>query len=256
MPARDQNNEANSSATALFGFREVPETDKPSLVSGVFDRVAPRYDLMNDLMSIGVHRLWKRALIDWLKPRPGMQLIDIGGGTGDISFQFIAAGGTDAVICDPNWEMLSEGRDRAINRGLLQVPRWICGTAEQLPFPDNAADACVTAFSLRNVTRLATSLSEIRRVLRPGGRFLCLEFSHVSLPLLSSAYDAYSFRLLPVLGQLIAGDREAYQYLVESIRRFPDQETLAEAIGAAGLSQVKYRNLSGGIVALHSAWRL
>lgn len=242
--------------TTHFGYREVPEDEKSGLVGAVFDSVASRYDIMNDLMSVGVHRLWKIALMDWLKPRPDMQLIDVGGGTGDITFQFLDRGGRDVTVCDRNAEMLSHGRDRAIDKGLLDGPRWICGDAEQLPMEDNSVDAYVTGFCLRNVTRIDKALSEARRVLRPGGRFLCLEFSHVAVPALEAVYDAYSFKVLPALGQLVAKDRESYQYLAESIRRFPDQETLVEKIDAAGLSQVRYRNLSGGIVALHSAWRI
>lgn len=250
--------------TTHFGYREVPEDEKSGLVGAVFDSVASRYDLMNDLMSVGIHRLWKIALMDWLKPRPDMQLLDVGGGTGDIAFQFLERGGQDVTVCDRNAEMLARGRDRAIDKGLLHSsmarsgrgPVWVCGDAEQLPMADNSVDAYVTGFCLRNVTRIDKALSEARRVLRPGGRYLCLEFSHIAVPALEAAYDAYSFRVLPALGQLVAGDRQAYQYLAESIRQFPDQAALGKKIETAGLSQVSYRNLSGGIVALHSAWRI
>jgi demethylmenaquinone methyltransferase/2-methoxy-6-polyprenyl-1,4-benzoquinol methylase len=246
----------HSSGTTHFGFRTVREEEKASLVREVFDDVAPRYDLMNDLMSAGVHRLWKDAFVTWLRPRPHMTLIDVGGGTGDIAFRFRAKGGGPVVVCDINKEMLVVGRDRAIDRGLLVGVDWVCGDAERLPMADNSADAYTIAFCLRNVTHIDNALKEARRVLRPGGRFMCLEFSHVVIPALSALYDQYSFKLLPKLGEMVAGNREAYQYLVESIRKFPPQAELAERIEAAGLEQVKVRNLSGGIAAIHSAWRL
>lgn len=248
-------------AETAFGFQRVREDEHPSLVRGVFDSVAGRYDLMNDLMSGGLHRLWKAALLDWLRPRPGMRLIDLGGGTGDIGFGFIdraggARSGSSVVISDINARMLEVGRDRAIDRGLVEGVAFICGDAESLPFADGSADACTIAFALRNVTRRDLALTEARRVLRPGGHFLCLEFSRVVLPMLDRLYDAYSFRLLPLLGQLVTGDRDAYQYLIESIRTFPDQETLSGEMRDAGFENVRHRNLSGGIVALHSGWRV
>ena len=242
--------------TTHFGFRTVREQEKASLVRAVFDDVAPRYDLMNDLMSAGIHRLWKAAMLDWLRPRPGMSLLDVGGGTGDIAFRFARRGGGPVVVCDINREMLAVGRDRAIDRNLGADIQWVCGDAECLPIPDRAVEAYTIAFCLRNVTHIDQALADARRVLKPGGRFLCLEFSHVVLPLLDRVYDAYSFHLLPWLGQMVAGNREAYQYLVESIRKFPPQAELAERMRAAGLAQVSYRNLSGGIAALHSGWRL
>jgi len=242
--------------TASFGFQDVPEDDKAPLVRQVFDSVAPRYDLMNDLMSLGAHRLWKAALLDWLRPRPEMRLLDVGGGTGDIAFGFIGRGGGPVTVVDVNAEMLATGRDRAIDRGLLDGVSWSCGNAENLPVADGAVDAYTTAFCIRNVTHIDRALREARRVLRPGGRFLCLEFSRVVLPYLETLYDAYSFRVLPALGQIVAGDREAYQYLAESIRRFPAQDAFAGLISETGLDQVKYRNLSGGVVAIHSAWRI
>lgn len=242
--------------TTHFGFRTVAEDQKASLVRGVFDSVAPKYDLMNDLMSAGIHRLWKSSFLDWLRPRPSMTLLDVGGGTGDIAFRFRRKGGGPVVVCDINREMLAVGRDRAIDRGLLTDIEWVCGDAERLPVADNSVDAYTIAFCLRNVTHIDNALKEARRVLRPGGRFLCLEFSHVVVPALAAVYDQYSFKLLPVLGEMVAGNREAYQYLVESIRRFPPQAELAARIEAAGLEQVKVRNLSGGIAAMHSAWRL
>ncbi len=242
-----------------FGFREVSAGAKPALVRRVFDSVATRYDLMNDLMSGGVHRLWKAAMIDLLAPRPGMHLLDVAGGTGDIAVRFLGrlggAGGR-VTVCDINPSMLRVGRDRTIDQGILGGIEWVCGDAEALPLADASVDALTIAFGIRNVTRIDRALAEARRVLKFGGRFLCLEFSHVGLPLLDRLYDAYSFRLLPALGGVVTGDRDAYQYLVESIRRFPDQESFAAMIAAAGLGQVAHRNLSGGVAALHSAWRI
>ena len=238
-----------------FGFRTVRASEKSSLVGAVFDSVAPRYDLMNDLMSGGVHRLWKSAMIDWLNPRPDMLLLDVAGGTGDIAFRFRTRGGGAAIVTDINREMLAVGRDRAIDRGLLGGIEWLCGDAERLPIADASVDAYTIAFGIRNVTRIDAALAEARRVLKPGGRFLCLEFSRVSLPVLDRLYEVYSFRMLPVMGRLVAGDAEAYRYLAESIRRFPAQERFAGMIRQAGLDLVSWRNLSGGIAALHSAWR-
>lgn len=239
-----------------FGFREVGEGVKAALVREVFDKVADRYDLMNDLMSGGVHRLWKSALIDMLRPRPDTHLLDVAGGTGDIARRFLDAGGGHATICDINETMLKVGRDRAIDRGVLAAIDWLVADAEALPLADSSVGAYTIAFGLRNVTHIDRALAEARRVLRPGGRFLCLEFSHVSAPWLQAAYDRYSFSVLPRLGAVVAGDRDAYRYLVESIRRFPPQDRLAEMLGDAGLSLVGYRNLTGGIAAIHSAWRI
>ncbi len=241
---------------AHFGFRSVPEGEKASLVRGVFGRVASRYDLMNDLMSLGVHRLWKAAMMDWLNPRPGMALLDVGGGTGDIAFRFLERGGGHVFVCDITTAMVAVGRDRAVDRGILDGITWICGDAEDLPVADGSVDAYTTAFCLRNVTHVSRALGEARRVLKPGGRFLCLEFSRLAVPALDGLYDSYSFRVLPALGQAVAGDRAAYRYLAESIRRFPSQEPFAAMIAEAGLSQVTYRNLAGGIAALHSGWRI
>lgn len=242
-----------------FGFRRVHETEKASLVGRVFAGVAGRYDLMNDLMSLGVHRLWKGVLMDWLAPRPDMTLVDVGGGTGDIALGFRDRGGGPVTVVDMSREMLAEGRDRALDRGILEGAQggiaWVQGDAEALPLQDRVADAVTLSFCIRNVTRIERALTEARRVLRPGGRFLCLEFSRVVVPPLEPLYDAYSFRVLPELGARVAGDREAYRYLVESIRRFPDQERFAGMIREAGFGRVTWRNLSGGIAAVHSAWR-
>ena len=239
-----------------FGFRRVAEREKAPLVRAVFDSVAPRYDLMNDLMSLGVHRLWKAALLDWLAPAPAMRLLDVGGGTGDIARRFVERGGGEAVVCDINTGMAAAGRDRALDSGIVKGIAWVCGDAEDLPIADASVDAYTAGFCLRNVTHMDRALREARRVLKPGGRFLCLEFSRLTLSVLKPLYDAYSFRVLPALGKIVAGDGEAYRYLAESIRRFPDQVTFASLVAEAGLAQVKYRNLSGGIAAIHSAWRI
>jgi len=239
-----------------FGFERVSLEEKPDLVRRVFDAVAPRYDLMNDLMSGGIHRLWKSQMIRRLNPRPGQLLLDVAGGTGDIAERFVTTPGTTAIVCDVNQAMLQEGRDRAIDRGRLGEIAWLCGDAEALPVAARSVDAVTIAFGLRNVTRMEAALAEMRRVLKPGGRFLCLEFSPVSSPLLGRLYDLYSFNVLPRIGAVVTGDREAYQYLVESIRRFPDQHELARRMTAAGFEQVTVRIHSGGIAALHSGWRL
>jgi demethylmenaquinone methyltransferase / 2-methoxy-6-polyprenyl-1,4-benzoquinol methylase len=248
-----------------FGFQTVEREQKSGMVRSVFNGVADQYDLMNDLMSVGVHRLWKTAMIDWLNPRPGWRLLDVAGGTGDIAERFLARadersrdGDTSAIatVCDINEAMVGVGRDRALDRGALERISWSCGDAEKLPVASASVDAYTIAFGIRNVTNIEAALVEARRVLKPGGRFLCLEFSHVIIPGLKSAYDTYSFKVLPALGELVARNREAYQYLAESIRQFPDQETFAQMIADAGLEQVKVRNLSGGIAAMHSAWRI
>ncbi|NQU60070.1 MAG: bifunctional demethylmenaquinone methyltransferase/2-methoxy-6-polyprenyl-1,4-benzoquinol methylase UbiE [Rhodospirillales bacterium] len=244
------------SESTHFGFKSVAEDDKASLVGDVFSSVASNYDLMNDLMSLGIHRLWKAAMLDWLGPREGMTLLDVGGGTGDIAFGFLERGGGAVTVVDINEDMLKQGRDRAIDKGILGGIDWRVGDAESLPVEDGSQDALTIAFCIRNVTHIDRALKEAHRVLKPGGRFLCLEFSRVVLPVLDKLYDAYSFKVLPALGAKVADDAEAYQYLAESIRQFPDQETFAQMIADSGLDQVKYRNLSGGIAALHSAWRI
>ncbi len=251
--------------TTHFGYQEVPEAEKTTRVRGVFESVASRYDLMNDLMSGGIHRLWKAAMIDWLNPRPGTRLLDLAGGTGDVALRILDRVGPERAgpitVCDLTPAMLRIGTDRAIDRGYFgqacpQGLTWLCADAQDLPLSDRSVDAVTIAFGLRNVTHIETALAETRRVLAPGGRFLCLEFSRVVLPLVSELYDIYSFKVLPVLGGAVTGDRAAYQYLAESIRRFPAQDALAAMLTAAGFEQVRYRNLSGGIAALHSGWRL
>jgi demethylmenaquinone methyltransferase/2-methoxy-6-polyprenyl-1,4-benzoquinol methylase len=249
---------ADTSGEVDFGFRRIAASDKAGQVRRVFDSVSSRYDLMNDLMSGFVHRVWKAQLIDRLNPRPGQRLVDVAGGTGDIAMRFLAraGGGSTAIVCDITEAMLRAGRDRAIDRGRIEGIEYLVGDAERLPLASMTADCCTIAFGLRNVTDIARALAEMRRVLRPGGRVLCLEFSGVVLPLLARAYDFYSFAVLPRLGQIVTGDRDAYQYLVESIRRFPGQDELAGLMREAGFEQVGYRNLTGGIAALHSGWRL
>lgn len=251
--------------TVSFGYREVPRDQKAPLVRDVFESVASRYDMMNDLMSLGVHRLWKDAFVRLLDPQPGLRLIDVAGGTGDVALRVAerlakpsGTSGSDGeiVVVDLTEGMLRQGRDRAIDRGFLEGLSWVCGDALALPLPPRSLDAYTIAFGLRNVTDIDRALAEARRVLRPGGRFLCLEFSHVVLPVLDRAYDLYSFQVLPRLGGVVAGDRDSYQYLVESIRRFPPQADLAAKLETAGFARARWRNLSGGIAAIHSGWRI
>ncbi|CAK0777091.1 bifunctional 2-octaprenyl-6-methoxy-1,4-benzoquinol methylase and demethylmenaquinone methyltransferase [uncultured Gammaproteobacteria bacterium] len=239
-----------------FGFREVDPEAKAGMVRSVFNSVASNYDLMNDLMSGGVHRLWKASLISQIKPQPNQMLLDVAGGTGDIAFRFLEAGGGAVAVCDINEAMVRVGRNRAYDCGVLNGIDWLVGDAEKLPLANRSVDAYTIAFGLRNVTRIDQALQEAHRVLKPGGRFFCLEFSHVVIPGLREAYDAWSFQVLPHLGRTVAGDEGAYRYLVESIRRFPDQDSLCQRIAAAGFTQVRYRNLTGGIAAIHSGWRI
>ena len=243
-------------ATTDFGFRQVPRAAKAGMVRAVFDSVAPRYDLMNDLMSLGVHRVWKRILVTALDPRPGRTLLDLAGGTGDISFGWRRLGGGKVLLSDINPAMLEIARDRALNQGIVGGLDFLVVDAERLPLPDGTFDRVSIAFGLRNCTDKAAVLHEARRVLKPGGRFFCLEFSRVQVAALLPVYDAWSFRVLPRLGQFVAKDAESYRYLAESIRTFPDQERIAEMMRDAGFSRVDVRNLSGGIAAIHSGWRL
>jgi demethylmenaquinone methyltransferase/2-methoxy-6-polyprenyl-1,4-benzoquinol methylase len=243
-------------ATTDFGFRQVPVADKKPLVRAVFDSVAPRYDRMNDLMSLGIHRAWKRIFVTALDPRPHRGLLDLAGGTGDISFGWLARGGGPAVLSDINPNMLAVARDRAVRRGLVAGLSLLAADAECLPLPDRSMDRVAIAFGLRNCTDKSAVLAEARRVLKPGGRFFCLEFSRLRVAVLQPLYDQWSFSVLPRLGQRIAGDADSYRYLAESIRTFPDQEALAAMLGQAGLARVEVNNLSGGIAAIHSGWRL
>ena len=250
-----------SESETHFGFRTVREGEKAKLVHEVFEQVAERYDLMNDLMSGGLHRAWKQAMIDWLNPprsaRP-FHLIDVAGGTGDIAFRFLDRAGTGAqvTVCDINEHMLGVGQDRAEAKACEGRIEFACGDAERLPFPDRSFDAYTIAFGIRNVTHIEQALADAWRVLKPGGRFLCLEFSHVAVPGLEDIYNAYSFAAIPRMGEWVTGDGAPYQYLVESIRRFPEQETFKQMIAAAGFGNTSYRNLTGGVAALHSGWRL
>lgn len=251
-----------SNTSASFGFTDVDASLKAGLVRGVFDRVAKNYDIMNDLMSGGVHRLWKDAVAARLNPQPGEVIVDCAGGTGDMARRFAKMvrsaqerrGGPDATIniVDYNAEMIMAG----IERGGEPEITWTVGDAQRLPLPDNYANAYVISFGIRNVTDIDAALREARRVLKPGGRFLCLEFSRPVTEALAKAYDAYSFKVIPQVGEWVAKDREAYQYLVESIRRFPDQRTFAGMIENAGFKRVSVTNFTGGVAALHQGWAL
>lgn len=243
--------------TTHFGERVVPEDEKAGLVHDVFSSVASKYDVMNDVMSVGIHRLWKDAMMDWLAPRDGQRLLDVAGGTGDIAFRFLRrAPGASAVVTDMTEPMLIEGRKRAEAEAFADRLNWVTGDAMALPFDDSSFDVYTISFGIRNVTRIEDALSEAYRVLKPGGRLMVLEFSQLPNTGLQQLYDLYSFNVIPRMGQMIAGDRDSYQYLVESIRRFPDQDRFATMIENAGFGQVKYRNLSMGIAALHSGWKL
>uniref|UniRef100_A0A8D0BJC4 2-methoxy-6-polyprenyl-1,4-benzoquinol methylase, mitochondrial n=1 Tax=Salvator merianae TaxID=96440 RepID=A0A8D0BJC4_SALMN len=275
-----------------FGFQTVSETEKGQKVYQVFENVAKKYDLMNDSMSLGIHRVWKDILLRHMNPYPGTQLLDVAGGTGDIAFRFInyvcshrehqiqqklrsqqnlswqeitklyqeeehkSLGGSHVVVCDINKEMLKVGKRKSQQLGYSEGLSWVVGNAEELPFSDDKFDIYTIAFGIRNVTHIDQALQEAYRVLKPGGRFLCLEFSHVNNPLISSLYDLYSFQVIPVLGEVIAGDWKSYQYLVESIRCFPTQEEFKDMIEDAGFLKVNYQNLSAGIVAIHSGFKL
>jgi len=247
--------------TASFGFKTVPAEARQGLVNDIFTTVAGRYDLMNDLMSGGLHRLWKDDAIAWLAPPKsdrGFRLLDVAGGTGDITLRFLQAGGAGCVatLLDINPEMVAVARKRVADTGFGDRVAFIVGNAEALPFADKSFDAFTIAFGIRNVTHIDQALSEAYRVLRTGGRFLCLEFSACEVPLLDRLYDFHSFEVIPRLAQLAAGNAEPYRYLVESIRKFPNQQRFAEMIRAAGFGRVTFRNLTGGIAAIHSGWRI
>lgn len=244
-----------------FGFREVPLGDKQGMVNEVFHSVASRYDLMNDLMSAGLHRPWKNAMVQALNPPRGpapFALLDVAGGTGDISFRAAEMAGTgfSALVCDINSGMLEVGRERAAKRHLDDRVRFVEGNAEALAFPDQSFDAYTIAFGIRNVPRIDAALREACRVLKPGGRFLCLEFSSVDVPGLDRIYDLYSFNVIPAMGRMVTGDAESYQYLVESIRRFPKPDVFATMMREAGFARASWTAMTGGVVALHSGWRL
>ncbi len=247
----------DSDKTTHFGFETVAESDKAGRVQGVFNSVASKYDIMNDVMSVGIHRVWKEAMMDWLAPRAGQKLLDVAGGTGDVSFKFLGrAGSGHATVLDLTEPMVVEGRKRAEAAAMADSLDWVVGDAMALPFEDNTFDVYTISFGIRNVTRPQEALNEAYRVLRPGGRLMVLEFSQLPNPMMQKAYDLYSFNVIPRMGQMIANDRDSYQYLVESIRNFPDQETFLGMLRTAGFGQAKYRNLSLGIAALHSGWKI
>lgn len=239
-----------------FGFRTVNAGEKVGLVREVFSSVASRYDLMNDLMSAGMHRLWKDHFVAKINVPASAAILDLAGGTGDIAVRLKKRTGARVTVCDINEAMLNTGRDRQFDRGQAQGLRWVCGNAEHLPVPDNSLDVITIAFGLRNVSNIPQALRDASRALKPGGQFLCLEFSQVVVPMLAKLYDQYSFKLIPMIGELVARDRESYQYLVESIRLFPKQEKLKSMMEEAGFSRVSYENLSLGIVAIHRGWKV
>lgn len=243
-------------ATTHFGFKDVPEEAKQGMVHEVFASVASRYDLMNDAMSFGLHRAWKDSFIDQLRPRTDMRLLDVAGGTGDIAFRFMKAGGEHVTVCDINAHMLEEGKRRAVDLNYLQGMDWVEGNAEHLPFEDAQFDAYTIAFGIRNVTHIDAALREAYRTLKIGGHFLCLEFTLPTNPIMAKIYDAYSFHAIPRMGSMIAGDKASYQYLVESIRKFPKPATFEKMIRTAGFSNVRHRTLTGSIVAIHSGWKM
>lgn len=243
--------------TTHFGFQDIPEDEKAGRVRGVFGSVASKYDVMNDAMSFGIHRVWKDAMMDWLAPRAGQRLLDVAGGTGDISFRFLKrAGHGHATVLDLTEPMLVEGKKRAEAESLGESLDWVVGDAMALPFADNTFDVYTISFGIRNVTRPQDALNEAFRVLKPGGRLMVLEFSQIPNDLMQKVYDLYSFNIIPRMGQAIANDRDSYQYLVESIRRFPDQETFLQMVRQAGFENAKYRNLTMGVACLHSGWKI
>lgn len=255
-------NPAKNPESTQFGTENVTPEEKTAKVREVFDSVADQYDIMNDLMSGGVHRLWKNHLIRKIRPKAGLTYLDVAGGTGDIAFRIKEAidkksqnspslKGGNITLCDLNWDMLRVGRDRAVDKGWLNEFEWITGNAESLPIPSNSVDVYTIAFGLRNVTRIDDGLKEAFRVLKPGGRFFCLEFSHVKNPLLSKLYDGFSYGVIPHIGQAVANDRDSYQYLVESIRKFPTQKALKSRMEQAGFTKCSYENLTFGVAAIH-----
>ena len=248
----------NKKDTTHFGFKTVLSSDKPSLVQDVFTNVASNYDLMNDVMSLGVHRMWKDALMDWLNPQPGQHLLDVAGGTGDISFRFIkrAKGLAKATVLDMTEAMLVEGQKRSEAENLAAGLDWVCGDAMLLPFKNNSFDVYTISFGIRNVTDIKKAIAEAYRVLKIGGRITVLEFGQIPDDLLQKIYNKYSFNVIPQLGKLIVGDKKSYQYLVESIRKFPKQDDFAKLLKFEGFENVRYRNMSFGIAAIHSGWKV
>ncbi|HEY5819211.1 MAG TPA: bifunctional demethylmenaquinone methyltransferase/2-methoxy-6-polyprenyl-1,4-benzoquinol methylase UbiE [Mesorhizobium sp.] len=256
----EQRTTASGGMETSYGFRDVEAGQKQPLVNEVFHRVAKRYDIMNDLMSGGLHRLWKDGMVAWLNPpkRAGWRVLDVAGGTGDVAFRIVGASGgsAHATVLDINGSMLAVGRDRAEEKGLAGNTDFVEANAEELPFADDIFDAYTIAFGIRNVPRIEVALKEAFRVLKPGGRFLCLEFSEVDMPMLDKFYEAWSFRAIPQIGKAVTGDSEPYAYLVESIAKFPNQKNFAAMIERAGFDRVTFRNYSGGIAALHSGWKI
>ena len=236
-----------------FGYKVVKKTDKQTLINKVFDSVASKYDLMNDITSFGIHRNWKNDLINWLSPQRTQNLADIAGGTGDVAQKFLLAGGNSAHVFDINNEMVQVGQEKYKN---IKNLKWTIASAENLPVKENSFERATMSFGLRNITDRTQSLLEIYRILKPGGRFICLEFSHVENDFLKKFYDFWSFNIMPLIGDKITGNKEAYTYLVESIRKFPTQAELSQMLSEVGFSRVKYRNLTNGIVALHSGWKI
>jgi|TARA_B110000908_G_scaffold153208_1_gene189525 demethylmenaquinone methyltransferase/2-methoxy-6-polyprenyl-1,4-benzoquinol methylase len=243
--------------TTHFGAQTILEDEKAGKVRELFSDVANQYDVMNDVMSMGIHRIWKEAMMDWLAPRAGQKLLDVAGGTGDVSFKFLKrAGHGHATVCDLTEGMLIEGRKRAEAAAMQDSLDWVVGDAMDLPFEDSTFDVYTISFGIRNVTRPQEALNEAYRVLKPGGRLMVLEFSQLPNPMMQKTYDLYSFNVIPRMGQMIANDRDSYQYLVESIRNFPDQDTFLDMVRSAGFENAKYRNMTMGIAALHSGWKI
>ena len=247
----------SKSAHTHFGYQNVPEENKSGLVKEVFNNVSSKYDVMNDLMSVGIHRVWKNTLINWLAPKENQNLLDVAGGTGDIATRFLNhAKNGNATILDMTESMLQEGTKRITNSSLSSRMRWVVGDAMALPFKKNTFDIYTISFGIRNITKIDKALSEAFRVLKPGGRIMILEFSKLPNPMMQKAYDLYSFNVIPKIGEIVVGDKDSYQYLVESIRKFPDQVSFASMITEAGFENVKFRNLTFGVAALHSGWKI
>ena len=246
----------DSQQKASFGYKEVDADAKQGMVGAVFSSVAGNYDIMNDVMSAGMHRLWKDRFVREVQVGPGAAILDLAGGTGDIAVRLKQRTGAKVTVCDINADMLKVGRARQFDRAESDGLRWVCGNAESLPVPDNSQDIVTISFGLRNVTHIDKALADIYRALKPGGQFLCLEFSKVTVPPVAKLYDLYSFHLIPKFGELVAKDRESYQYLVESIRQFPSQAELKTRMEAVGFARVKYTNLTMGVVAIHQGWKI